>query len=44
MSFMNNGCSLGTVLAIYYEVLKIVKLLHDNNITHYDIKGDNIML
>ena len=40
----NSYGNLGTVLSIYYEVLKIVKVLHEHNITHYDIKGDNIML
>ena len=26
------------------DILKIVKLLHDNFITHYDLKADNIFL
>ena len=39
-----NGWNLASVLTIFYEVLKVVKFLHDNKVTHYDIKGDNIML
>jgi serine/threonine protein kinase len=35
---------LNTILTIYYDVLKIVKTLHDQKVTHYDIKADNILL
>ena len=40
-SFHDN---LATYLSIYKEILKIIQLLHSNNITHYDIKADNILL
>ncbi|KRW99809.1 Protein kinase-like domain [Pseudocohnilembus persalinus] len=33
-----------TYLTIYREILKSVQLLHSNNVTHYDIKADNILL
>lgn len=36
--------TLPNILAIFYEILKGLKLLHEHNVTHYDIKGDNIML
>jgi serine/threonine protein kinase len=32
------------LLKIYYDVLNIVQLLHDSNVTHYDIKADNLLL
>jgi serine/threonine protein kinase len=32
------------LLAIFKEILQIVKLLHDHGVTHYDIKADNILL
>ena len=35
---------LPTILTIYYDVLKIVKTLHEQKVTHYDIKADNILL
>lgn len=35
---------LSTILTIYYDVLKIVKTLHEQRVTHYDIKADNILL
>lgn len=35
---------LSTMLTIYYDVLKIVKTLHEQRVTHYDIKADNILL
>ena len=31
-------------LTIYRDILKSVKFLHDNNVIHYDIKADNILL
>ncbi len=36
--------NLPNILSLYYDILKIIKLLHDQNVIHYDIKGDNIML
>lgn len=35
---------LSTILTIYYDVLRIVKTLHEQRVTHYDIKADNILL
>jgi len=35
---------ISTILTIYYDVLKIVKTLHEQKVTHYDIKADNILL
>ncbi len=32
------------MLHIYREVVKSIQLMHLNNITHYDIKADNILL
>jgi len=31
-------------LTIYRDVLKSIQFLHNNNVTHYDIKADNILL
>lgn len=31
-------------LTIYRDALKAVQFLHNNNVTHYDIKADNILL
>lgn len=31
-------------LTIYRDVLKAAQFLHNNNVTHYDIKADNILL
>ena len=31
-------------LSIYHDVLKAVQLIHEQNVTHYDIKANNIML
>lgn len=36
--------TLPNILALFYEVIKGLKLLHQQNVTHYDIKGDNILL
>jgi serine/threonine protein kinase len=36
--------NLPVYLTIYKDVLKAVQLLHQNNVTHYDIKADNILL
>ncbi len=33
-----------TILTIFYDILKIVKTLHEQKVTHYDIKADNILL
>lgn len=41
---MQKSPSLSTLLGIFKEILKVVKLLHDNSVTHYDIKADNILL
>ena len=40
-SWMDN---LATYLTIYKDVLKTVSMLHSNNITHYDLKSDNVLL
>ena len=31
-------------LTIYRDILKSVQFLHNSNVTHYDIKADNILL
>ena len=31
-------------LSIYREILKCFKTIHSHNVTHYDIKGDNILI
>lgn len=36
--------NLATYLSLYRDVLKGVQLLHSHNVTHYDIKADNILL
>jgi serine/threonine protein kinase len=36
--------TLPNILALFYEIIKGMKLLHDQNVTHYDIKCDNILL
>lgn len=41
---MQKNPSLSTLLGIFKEILKVVKLLHHNSVTHYDIKADNILL
>ncbi|CAD8058754.1 unnamed protein product [Paramecium primaurelia] len=36
--------NLGVYLSLYKEVLQAVQMLHNHNVTHYDIKADNILL
>jgi len=36
--------NLPAYLTIYREILKIISMLHSCNITHYDLKCDNVML
>ncbi|CAD8067421.1 unnamed protein product [Paramecium sonneborni] len=36
--------NLGVYLSLYKQVLQAVQMLHHHNITHYDIKADNILL
>jgi len=31
-------------LSIYREILKCFKTIHSHNVTHYDIKCDNILI
>jgi serine/threonine protein kinase len=31
-------------LAIFYEILKCFKTIHNHKVTHYDIKCDNILI
>lgn len=31
-------------LSIYREILKCFKTIHSHSVTHYDIKGDNILI
>jgi len=33
-----------TILQLFRDILQIVKTLHDQKVTHYDIKADNILL
>ena len=39
---MNENLSL--YLAIFYEILKCFKTIHNHKVTHYDIKCDNILI
>ena len=32
------------LLKMFRQILHIVKLLHEQNVTHYDIKCDNVLL
>ena len=32
------------ILSMYKEVLKSVSVIHSFNVTHYDIKCDNVMI
>lgn len=32
------------IIEIFADVLDIVRLLHEENVTHYDIKADNILI
>ena len=36
--------NLSVYLSLYKDVLKAVELLHNNSVTHYDIKADNVFL
>lgn len=36
--------NLSVYLSLYKDILKAVELLHNNNVTHYDIKADNVFL
>ena len=36
--------NLSLYLSLYKDILKAVELFHTNNVTHYDIKADNIFL
>ena len=36
--------NLSLYLSIYREILKCFKTIHSHNVTHYDIKGDNILI
>lgn len=36
--------NLSLYLSIYREILKCFKKIHSHNVTHYDIKGDNILI
>jgi serine/threonine protein kinase len=36
--------NLSLYLSLYKDILKAVELFHLNNVTHYDIKADNIFL
>ena len=36
--------NLSLYLSLYKDILKAVELFHSNNVTHYDIKADNIFL
>ena len=36
--------NLSLYLSIYKEVLKAFKIIQSNNVTHYDIKCDNILI
>lgn len=36
--------NLSVYLTIFRDVLKAVQLIHSHNVTHYDIKADNILI
>lgn len=36
--------SLSLILELYLQILKGVKLLHEHQITHYDLKCENIFI
>lgn len=41
---MNMADNMSLYLSIYREILKCFKTIHSHSVTHYDIKGDNILI
>jgi serine/threonine protein kinase len=41
---MQKEVNLPLLLGMFREILKVVKLLHEHSVTHYDIKADNILI